>query len=293
MRGFLRFIFGLIFIITTFILVMIFTLKSTILTFDYVKTRFNEGDVYTKVYNAIPELTKMVVNEAKKGEPAAGEELPLTGTQIGKIITDSVTPTLLKEKTEGFLFGFYNWIYGEGSEIPEISFTDIKPKIETYAAAEMNVPIAFLRSEGSGFSVPEKIRVEPIAPLLLIRRIYVNYNIIFFICFFLSVSSLIAIFLLAEDSLSGRIKKPGTPMIVVSIWLALSAGIFWIFFNASDLLFKMIAEKLGSAPQSETILYRLISGIITDITVIILAFAGGLLSLGIILKVVAHFIKKK
>jgi hypothetical protein len=292
MRGFFRFLFGLLFVLVTIFLVTLFTLGTTLFNKDYLIGRMARNDLYTKVYNVIPELTKALVDQAQGGELAVGETPPLSGEQIGRIVTDAVTPGVLREKTEGFLTGFYGWLYGEGQTIPEISLADVKPKMETYAAAEMGVPIDVIRSQGGQFKVPEKIQIQPVPPLVLLRDIFVNYNTAFAISLALFVISLTAVVLLSEDW-AKRVSRPGSPMIVTGVLLTINAGLIWLFFNAGNMLYKQLSNAISGSPESINIAYVFFDGIVMDIVLKTLIFASTLIILGIALKIIGRVVRKR
>lgn len=291
MRGFTRFLFGLIFVIATFILVMVFTLKSTVFSLNYVKTRLIKYDVYNKVYPVIPDITKTLIGKAEEKELESGEAPLLSGEQIGRVISNSVTPAILKEKTEGFLSGFYAWLYGSGPTIPELSLLDLKPKLENFAAAEMGVPLEFVQSSGSEFKVPEKIQIRTIPHLLILRQIYSHYDQFIIILLAISLTSLAVFIALSGNGLENYIKRPGTPLIFLSIWIALTGVIFWLFPNAENLMYREIAKALGTG-KTTTVAFGLANEIVMDILRKLLIISGAFMVLGVVLKITAHFIKK-
>jgi hypothetical protein len=290
MRGFLRFIFGLIFVISAFSAVFLFSLKTTIFTYENIKTRLTKYNVYEILYEAVPEITNMVVG---KGETASKEDAALTGIQIGSVITNSISADYLEQKITMFLSGTYDWLYGDGPVIPEISFLDIKPKLENFAAIQMGVPIEFIRSGMSGFSVPEKIQIQPVAALLIARKVLSGYDFYMMVLISCAIASLAAIIVTGNDGLAGFIKMPIRPFWVTGVITSLFGGVIWLFFNAGNLLSKLVAEQLGSAPKAMALTYDLINGLLVDFVKILLIFSAVLIVLAIILEIWVKLLKKK
>lgn len=288
MRGFFRFLFGLIFVLSFVFLTTIFALKSTILSYNYIQEKLVKTNAYQSVFEAIPEMTSAAFSEAEKNDESA-----LSGAQMGKILSDSLRPKVLAKKTESFLSGFYGWLNGEGPDIPEIDLSDVKPKIETYAAAEMGVTVSFIRSSDSGFSVPEKIFIKPVPALSLARNIFSHYDIMFYSSLTLAIVSVILVCVLCEDGLSDRFKKPATPILIAGIWILLMALFLWGAFGLGNLLYGVVSNLVGELPRATNIVNDLARGIITDMANILFIFSAFLIILGIALKIVGRIFKKK
>jgi hypothetical protein len=289
MRGFIKFIFGFIFVVSAFLAVFLFSLKTTIFTYSNIEARLVKYDIYQRTYDAIPEIAKLVTSGA---ESPKGVDNYLTAVQLSDVVTDAITPAYLEQKSTFFLSGFYGWLYGKGSGIPAISLIDIKPKMEQYAALQMNVPVEFIRSELSGFKVPETIQVQPIPPLLVLRGALSNFSLYMVILVLCALASLGVVIATGCDGMSCYIKRPVGPLWGAGILTALFGGFIWIFFNAGNLLSKLLAERFESAPKVMTLAYDFVNSILSDFVKLMLLSAGIFIIIAFAIDISSKFIKK-
>lgn len=292
MRVFLRFLFGFFFVLTMLSAIFLSAFKLSFLNYGNMKARLAKHKVYARVYEAIPEITNLALGNAEGQEGADGGPA-LSGDQLGRVITGSFTPLQLSETADSFLAGFYGWVYGQGPEIPQINLSTFKPKMEALAATQLNVPVELIRSGGAALTFPEKIEIEPVPSLLLLRKIVTNFGIVITSLVLISLLLLTAVILTADDGPSSYVKRPITPLWITGILVALIAGLNWLFFNAGNLLTKMVGEQLGSSPKTMTVAEGFLRSLINDFSNTLLIFSAFLIIPAIILGIISGILKKR
>lgn len=294
MKTFLRIIFITLFIISSFWATVLYSFKSTIFSYNFISQEIQEHQIYENIYTVGPKIAKDIMTKIEQQELTPGEKPPVSIDQMISVVVNSVDKSTLQNKSETFLKSFYNWLYDPNAKSPMVDLSDIRGRVLEEASRQTGFPVAMIDSGEGPFNVPSKIELSVPVQINQAHQVFSNYSFLLIILLTISIISLALVPLLKSGNLRKKLKSFSTPPIISAIFISMFAGTFWLFFNAGNLLYKIVLQKVGAYSEDATkIIFSFSNDIVNAVVIRILTIAAVMFGVSILIKICTLFLEKE